>query len=145
MSLRKMYDGGVDHDSTRIEDLIERYQPSVPPWHRGVCWPVEVQRKFVESWMAGDVNVCLSLGKAARGEGDRVFLDGLNSFHAVRQAFAGKLGTSLLFEQRRAKQSFFDRMIHVDTYIGTPEELARVTYLLNRGSPLPWSKEQLPR
>lgn len=148
MSLLDTRNDQTDHDFRYLEDWVNSYQPELPKWHRGVCWSTEVQRKFVESWLNGEVTITLHIGyiqstdKKSRNEGVTYFLDGFNGWQSIRMAMLGKLDVPD-FAERLKGLRWGSRTYRAVRYNGTLEQLQHVTYLLNRGSPCAWSKETL--
>lgn len=143
-SLYAMTQSTSDHDLRYSQDWLEHYAPTKPEWHRGVVWPDHIQVKWAQAWMDGDVRLNVALGRTDRDDDTSLFLDGMNSFTSVRRALAGEL---VLPDGpvERSRLSFHQQSMKVTMYHGTHEELRRLTFILNRGSPMAWAKEQLPR
>lgn len=138
MSLHQLRVNAVDNSFRYLDEMIERYQPTIPEWHRGLVWTPEQQAQFLASWQNGDVPIMLSLGRTSPLADNHVFLDGLNSFHSIRLAINdGRVNARTL--------GWHINGIRIETYEGTPEQLRNLTYLMNRGSVCPWTKAQLPR
>ena len=143
--LDRLYRSTVDGEVQGIDEFIERYQLQKPEWHRGIVWPVEVQQRFVRSWLAGEVRLQLAIGELITDRSlldtqPHFFLDGLNSFHAVRLACAGQLDIEVPVKRLPWDVRFFKCFKYRSA---NAAELEHATYLLNRGSPLPWTKQQL--
>lgn len=146
----------LQHDMFYAGKWVERFMPLIPAWHRGLCWDEQTQIKFARSWLMGEVDINVVIGRPHIKMRDdttgTVWVDGLNSFHSCRLALQGAIivedygndSEKPMVEWLKV-QGMARRHFRAASYYGPDDWLARQTYLLNRGSPLPWTKDQLPR